>query len=149
MKLVDCETCGKKYNADVFSACPSCSPSSKRVPPAGKWPGDEPQPKSADYVNPWEKHSKRSKTSNSGSGGIDSIIRRMWWWILAQSFVVGIWAGSSNETLECRLDDTRCSFNFPYFVLGVLISIGAFAPLVFVVEAIREVVRSINKSKDN
>jgi hypothetical protein len=94
-------------------------------------------------------------TPDSGDAresGINNIIRRMWWWILAQGFFIGIWLGNSGDP-SCHISSltgsTYCSaaqFDMGSFFIGCLIGVGAFAPLVFVVEAIREVIRSINKS---
>jgi hypothetical protein len=91
------------------------------------------------------KSSVPSKTKNRLSG-INGIIRRMWWWIGIQAIFIGIWAGSAFPTE----DYYGPSFSFGMFFVGILFGVGAFAPLVFVVEALREVVINLggNASED-
>jgi hypothetical protein len=92
--------------------------------------------------------------SDGPEGVINMLIRRMWWWVSAQAVVLGFWAGSAFPTNSCHYDaywgQTVCSsdeFNFAGFLIGVLVGLGFFAPAVYLFQAFREVIRSVNNNK--
>ena len=74
----------------------------------------------------------------------------MWWWIITQGVGIGVWAGfafpSTREVCEYYSGcDSATGFGWGAFFGGLLAGIGAFGPLVFVVQALREVVRSLGR----
>ncbi len=82
--------------------------------------------------------------------GIDEIVKRMWIWISIQALFIGVWFGNAFAETKVNTDywgDTSVSqeFNAGMFLMGILIGFGSFAPLVFVVQALREVVLNIVK----
>lgn len=96
----------------------------------------------------------KTKVSDPAAAGrdvkINEIIRRMWIWISAQACFIGIWAGAAYPQTNFGDGDSGYSqsFNFGMFLVGVFFGIGAFAPLVFVVEALREVILNIIKGPE-
>lgn len=87
-----------------------------------------------------------SRQTSNRLSGINGIIRRMWWWIGIQAVFIGFWAGSAFPTEDL----SGPLFSFGMFFVGILFGVGAFAPLVFLVEALREVVVNLggNASED-
>lgn len=78
--------------------------------------------------------------------GIEDIVRRMWIWISIQALFIGIWVGSTFGELQYDYyGNLTKEFNFGLFILGTLIGFGTFAPLVFIVQALREIVVNIVK----
>lgn len=87
--------------------------------------------------------------SNLRLDGINSIIIRMWIWIGAQAIFIGVWAGNAFPNVEDGYYETEVTFSFGMFLVGVIAGVGAFAPLVFVVEALRQVIINLIKGPES
>lgn len=78
--------------------------------------------------------------------GIDDIVKRMWIWISIQAVLIGFWLGDAFGTPHMDYyGNISKDFNGGTFVIGTLVGFGAFAPLVFVVQALKEVVINLVK----
>ncbi len=78
--------------------------------------------------------------------GIEDIVRRMWIWISIQAVFIGFWVGNTFGNLKYDYyGNLTKEFDFGLFILGTLIGFGTFAPLVFIVQALREIVINIVK----